>query len=169
MGPCTTQCLYTLETYSTISIYIDLNHLCIIHYPFLCVDTTDLQTVKVTQMNDGTSSLLVVCRFMIGSSARGCVVVLKSTTVKNVTRTIKRQNMSAPVAQEIVETDHPLSCFEEVLAYDLECSGLVGTLPVPGELVLRSTIRECLTNLEGNIESRVDNGYCIQGRSQEFA
>ena len=76
------------------------------------------------------------------------MVLQDSTKSENVTRIIKRHNMSDSFTQDIVKIDHPPSCYEQVIAYDLEYSGLVGTLPVPGELLM-TTQNKCPTNLEG--------------------
>ena len=46
---------------------------------------------------------------------------------------------------EVLNVSHPLSCYHEIFAFDIESDGSVGTLAIPGVLVgERDDISSCL-------------------------
>ena len=70
---------------------------------------------------------------MTGSEALGCVVVLVGE-MTNTTVILKREDANGG-GVVITEVPYPLSCYYDVIAYDVEANGSNGTLPVLGTLV----------------------------------
>lgn len=89
---------------------------------------------------------------MTGSDARGCMVILMGE-LANVTMSLTREDDTV-VAMATHRLPHALTCYHQVVAYDIESSGTVGTMTVPGILPRQINKREkCLptkgTNLQG--------------------
>ena len=102
------------------------------------IDTTDVQSVRVAETHRA-DSVTIQCRFVSGSDAEGCMVVLvgelSNTTVSMTRKGSDRESL-------IVHTLMlPLSCYHLVFALDIEADGSVGTLPVPGVLERDSNTR----------------------------
>lgn len=66
---------------------------------------------------------------MTGSEAKGCMVVLLGES-ENTTVTLMR-NISDTEKMIVHRLAYPLSCYDRVLAYDIESDGSTGTLAVP--------------------------------------
>ena len=97
--------------------------------------TTDVQNVTATLI-ETMNGFVVQCDFITGSNAQGCLVVLVGE-FDNVTAnlSILKQNIS-----------YSLSCYHVIYAFDIESDGSVGTLAVPGVIVLRnSETSSCLS------------------------
>ena len=99
------------------------------------VDTTDLQRVIAVQTD--SDSISVQCEFITGSDAQGCMVVLESA-LDNTTLTLSIVREDA-YAVGTINTTRSLSCYQKVSGFDIESNGSIGTLPVPGELMVNST------------------------------
>ena len=88
-------------------------------------------------------AFVVQCDFITGSNAQGCMVVLVGE-FDNVTAnlSILEQNCF-----KVLNVSHPLSCYREIFAFDIESDGSAGTLAVPGVLVIDGVINtsSCLT------------------------
>ena len=82
--------------------------------------TTDVQTISVCQLNE--TSFFVMCIFLTGSLARGCVYTLVSTSEERVTGRMERGKSTEGRAD--------LSAYEEVILMDWESDGMIGTTPV---------------------------------------
>ena len=96
-------------------------------------DTTDVQGVTVVEVEGRQKTGKISCNFMTGSEALGCVVVLVGE-VTNTTVILKREDANGG-GVVITELPYPLSCYYDVIAYDVEANGSNGTLPVLGTLV----------------------------------
>ena len=89
-------------------------------------DTTDVQHVNVTLLSD--ISFRIECVFISGSDAEGCWVVLVGD-FHNHTLNLTRTNNSV-----ITRVDYHVSCYKEVIGFDIESDGSVGTLAIPGKI-----------------------------------
>lgn len=79
-------------------------------------------------------TFMVQCEFMTNSSARGCMVVLISTHDNETMKLIRSKDSNSSV--QVVNIKHPPSCYQEVVAYDVESDGSIGSLPVHGTLMV---------------------------------
>jgi hypothetical protein len=89
------------------------------------------------------SAFRVRCDFMTGSIAQGCVVVLvgeRSNITVNFTRGTE--------VEVDLSTVHPTSCYNRVVAYDIESDGSVGSLAVPGKILADMTTNSAATCLQ---------------------
>ena len=81
---------------------------------------------------------------MTGSIAQGCMVVLIGK-FDNITVNLKRgTNIEA-----VIDTTYPTSCYNKVIAFDIESAGSVGRLAVPGKILPDTTsnsVFQCLQN-----------------------
>ena len=82
--------------------------------------TTDVQNISLCQLNE--TSFSVMCIFLTGSLARGCVYTLSASSEENVTGRVERGKSSEGTAD--------LSAYEEVILMDWESDGMNGTTPV---------------------------------------
>ena len=96
-----------------------------------CIDTTDVQNVTAKPIGSDTmiASIKVQCDFITGSNAKGCMVVLVGE-FGNITANLEHNG------SEVLNISHPLSCYHEIFAYDIESDGSVGTLAVPRVIIL---------------------------------
>ena len=110
---------------------------------FSNADTTDVQLVSAMELRD-VSAFRVRCDFMAGSTAQGCVVVLVGELQGNVTVNFMR----GTAIDEVINTVHPTSCYNRVVAYDIESDGSVGSLAVPGRILADTTSNSVATCLQ---------------------
>ena len=89
-------------------------------------DTTDVQNVRLIMLDD-QHLLRVECAFIPGSDSQGCLVILVGE-YKNTTVNITSHNYFD------MNVNYLLSCFKEVLAFDIERDGTVGTVAVRGKV-----------------------------------
>lgn len=101
------------------------------HIPKSLSDTTDIQSVEILELVY-LDSVRISCRFMTGSDARGCMVILMGE-LSNATMSLTRKDDSV-VAVAIHTLPHSLTCYHQVVAFDIESNGKVGTVTVPGIL-----------------------------------
>ena len=99
---------------------------------------------------------------MTGSDARGCMVILMGEVV-NATMSLTRQDDSV-VAVAKRTLPHSLNCYHQVVAFDIESNGTVGTVMVPGVLLRQVSQREkCLpkkeTPLQGELLVYTQNAF----------
>ena len=115
-------------------------------------DTTDVQKAVVTLKEfEGN----VTCHFLAGSDALGCMVILIGQLSNHTMKLMKRSadsNIITEHTEELKLKDNSLSlsCYNRIVAFDIESDGTVGTLPVPGYLM----------STAGHLE-RVKDGPCI--------
>ena len=124
------------------SVYVHLIMLALILFSFIHLnytDTTDVQNVTVNELEN--NSFLVECHFMMNSTPYGCMVVITSVhyedVVLNLTRMSNSQANSVTV-QDIVKVNRPAVCYKHVSGFDIESNGAIGSLPIPGQLVMNS-------------------------------
>ena len=89
--------------------------------------------VRAVELAD-SATFRVSCKFLPGSSARGCMVVLVSEA-ENTTVNLTRTNYE----KDVMVTYSP-SCYNKIIAYDIEQDGTVGTLAFPGDLAKVKTL-----------------------------
>ena len=74
------------------------------------------------------SEIMVFCAFIPGSDAQGCAVELTGH-IDNITMNLTLESESSE-AITLYELPHPLYCYHQAHAFDIEADGSVGTLPV---------------------------------------
>ena len=102
----------------------------------------------VATLSNGTNASTLQCQFITGSDATGCMVVLTSGNSQKAQYNLTR-NQSKISEILNVSLEHPPSCYTGVQAFDIESDGSVGTLPVPGQLMIISHT-QCTPPLLGN-------------------
>ena len=85
--------------------------------------TTDVQNVTLSRREGTIYS--IQCSYINNSNAQGCVYVLVSMVVGNITGTIERTSSGGDLV-----TISNIGCYKEVLAYDWEDDNTTGTLPI---------------------------------------
>ena len=93
-------------------------------------------------------AFVVQCYFITGSNAQGCMVVLVGE-FDNITANLSNLEEKS---SKVLTISHPLSCYREIFAFDIESDGSVGTLAVPG--VFNSTTSCVSTTSTPNDTSR---------------
>ena len=78
-----------------------------------------------------TLSFIVQCKFLSGSNAQACLVVLVSDT-ENTTVILTRD---ADKVEMYVRVTYSPSRYKKVVAYDIKHDGSVGNLAIPGVLI----------------------------------
>lgn len=110
----------------------------------LTTDTTDVQKAVVTLKELESGNFNVTCHFLTGSDALGCMVILIGQSSNHTMKLMKR---SADIVhtEELKLENKSLSCYDRIVAFDIESDGSVGTLSVPGHLE-RDTDRPCIAS-----------------------
>ena len=88
--------------------------------------------VKAIVLSD-ESTIVVQCDFISGTDAQGCVVVIVGD-VDNFTVTVARNDSMFAVGSIVVPSHRTMSRYVDVLGYDVEADGSVGTEGVPGKM-----------------------------------
>ena len=99
--------------------------------------TTDVQmvTARLKKVRDNKVIATVQCVFIMGSNARGCMVVLKSLYGKE--SQILTRNKTTNLAMSTITLNYVQSCYHGVEAFDIESDDTVGSLAVPGMIYMR--------------------------------
>lgn len=84
----------------------------------------------------------IECGFISGSNARGCMVMLLSEVDNTTVNLTMDQNA-------IFNTVYSVSCYNTVIAFDIEQDGSIGTIQVPGDIVSSYENTECLPRPAG--------------------
>lgn len=111
----------------------------------MCADSTDVQGVTVTLI-DGVNTSTILCDFITGSNAAGCMVVLTNEELGLEEYYNLTKSASANCSILTITLEHLPSQYNRVRAYDIECDGSIGSLAVPGQLVNYSQAT-CTTDL----------------------
>ena len=101
----------------------------------------------VAILSNGINASTLQCVFVMGSDATGCMVVLTSENSHKVQYNLTRNSTISEVLT--VTLEHPPSYYTVVEAFDVESDGSVGTLPVPGQLMVYSQA-PCTPPLSGD-------------------
>ena len=96
-----------------------------------------MQGVTAEAIETG-NSFVVWCDFISGSEAHGCLVVILGVR-DNITVEVERGSSL------VLNISAPLSCYCDVLAFDIERDGSVGTQAVPGRVVGKLDSVKCST------------------------
>ena len=115
----------------------------------------------MAEVREKQDSALIHCDFIAGSDALGCMVILVGE-VTNTTVLVDRDNTTG-VGVASTELPLPLSCYHDVIAFDIEADRSNGTLPITGTLVSETGDRvKCVptkdTPLKGDNKHTVVNG-----------
>ena len=89
----------------------------------------------------GANAFMLQCAFITGTEAQGCLVVLVSEFGNSTWNLTRRSTCNS----EIVNVTHPPSNYSEVFAFDIESDGSVGTLAVPGVLMMNASTTDPCT------------------------
>ena len=82
---------------------------------------------------DGRSLIRVQCDFITGSDAQGCMVMLVGDF--NETLNLTRPDNASDISETYMfNLQYTISCFETVLAYDIEKDGSIGSLAIYGAI-----------------------------------
>lgn len=117
----------------------------------LTTDTTDVQKAVVTLRELESGNFNVTCHFLTGSDALGCMVILIGQSSNHTMKLMKR-SADTVHTEELKLENKSLSCYDRIIAFDIESDGSVGTMSVPGHLMPvpghleRSTDRPCIAN-----------------------
>ena len=91
----------------------------------------------VATLFKGVNASTIQCKFVSGSNASGCMVVLTSENRHGAQYNLTR-NQSTTSAILSVTLEHPSSCYTGVEAFDIESDGSVGSLAISGQLKVHS-------------------------------
>ena len=127
-------------------MYCRLSHDLILPFSTL-PDTTEVQRVVVVLL-EKTNALKVQCDFITGSTARGCMVVLVGE-LDNMT-TLESNN---PSMTKCLDPSDKVVDYQRVLGFAIEADGTVGSLGIPGELIISHTSRQSQTLCKQYIKS----------------
>ena len=105
---------------------------------------------------DDRSLIRVQCDFITGSNAQGCMVVFVGDF--NETLNLTRSENASDVSETYMfNLQYTISCFEKVLAYDIERDGSIGSLAIYGVLHI--------VNNAGSLEDR----KCLSDTSKQHS
>ena len=99
--------------------------------------------------NADTSTVMIQCEFITGSDARGCLVVLMGGLFNTTVMLTKEESDRETVI--IYMLPLPLTCYHDVFALDIESDESIGTLPVPGVIVMNfnpNSTMMCLSKID---------------------
>ena len=94
----------------------------------------------IANIEDSRYTATVQCSFLIGSNARGCMVVLMSLYGKE--SQILTRNLTTNLAMSTIILNYVQSCYHGVEAFDVESDDTIGSLPVPG-MLFRNVSKPC--------------------------
>lgn len=97
----------------------------------------------------------IKCNFMSGSTAQGCMVMLLSEVDNTTVNLTRDQNATT------LRTAYSVSCYNRVIAFDIEQDRSIGTLPVPGDMASNYDAIECLPTPDGTHLSSESNHIII--------
>lgn len=75
----------------------------------------------------------VHCDFVNGSDAQGCLVVFSSNITHVMSQSTELILMESH--STVVTLTHPISCYHQVFAFDIEATGNVSSLAIEGSFI----------------------------------
>ena len=93
----------------------------------------------------------IECSFISGSTAQGCMVMLLSEVDNTTVNLTRDQNATT------LRIAYSVSCYNGVIAFDIEQDRSIGTLPVPGDIASNYDTIECLPTPDGTHLSSESN------------
>ena len=92
----------------------------------------------------------VYCCFINSSDAQGCLVVFINSFGQVDNQTERLESNSTVARWEDFDLAHPVSCYDQVLAFDIEAGGNVSGLAVMANISRKSAI-PCLLASQGKL------------------
>ena len=97
-----------------------------------------MQNITASRLDD-TNNFMLKCVFVSGSNARGCMIVLVSA-FHNTTVNLIREGSCISSTSTVDVTTILSSNICEVFGFDIESDGSIGTIAVPGGLLLNVSL-----------------------------
>ena len=117
-----------------------------------------MQIIRAIQLEDD-NAVMLQCIFVTGSDASGCLVVLHLVgEAENTTIKLTRKGMHMYV-MKVLNLTKSSARISEILGYDIESNGSIGTLPVTGELSWNVNLLNCKSS--DQIEENTTSKLCI--------
>ena len=110
--------------------------------------TSDVQNVSTIEVDEYT--VKVYCCFINVSDAQGCLVVFINSFRQANNQIARLKSNSTATHWEEFDLAHPVSCYDEVLAFDIEAGGNVSDLAVMAN-ISRKTAIPCPLASQGNL------------------
>ena len=105
--------------------------------------TSDVQNVTAIEVDEYT--VKIHCYYINGSDAQGCLVVFTSSFGQVDNQTAKLE--SNFTAWKEINLNHPISCYDRVLAFDIEGGGNVSDIAIMANIIATP----CLMASPGNL------------------
>ena len=105
------------------------------------IDTTDVQQVIASV--EVNNAIIVQCYLIPGSNTQGCMVILIGELSK-ITVNLTRENLTMCRSTTLTINEIlPLSCYHEIIAFDIKSNKSIGILVVSGSIVRSTTTGLC--------------------------
>lgn len=95
---------------------------------FTLPDTTDVQAARAIIQTD---SVTIECSFLVGSQSKGCYVNL---ILANITTPLRIERVNGSNFVQLTYTLSVEEDLDEILVYDWESDGSIGSLAIPLEV-----------------------------------
>ena len=86
--------------------------------------------IEVTLKEDSSQDASIQCEFIVGSKARGCMVVLTREQEREEYRLTRNTITNSAILR--VTLRHVVSSYVDIEAFDVEFDGSIGSVAVPG-------------------------------------
>ena len=103
--------------------------------------------IQVTELENLDVTVRVKCDFIIGSDAKGCMVLLVSEFGNFSMNLTKNINEIADYLEGVANPTYPLSCYGEVYGFDIKHDTSVGKLAIPGNIKFLRTPHTMMCSL----------------------
>ena len=110
--------------------------------------TSDAQNVTAIEVDEYT--VKVYCCFINSSDAQGCLVVFINSFGQVDNQIARLESNSTATRWEEFDLAHPVSCYDQVLAFEIEAGGNVSDLAVMVN-ISRKTAIPCPLASQGNL------------------
>ena len=121
--------------------------------------TSDVQAINATVV--GESTINIQCWFIRGSDALGCKVVLVSDYrgVNNETMNITRKTNSIISVFGTFNLTQPVSCYNRVLAFDIEISNILSNVTIEGKFQPTATKNSICSGMMSLFSTHMNRVY----------
>ena len=119
-----------------------------------------MQIVRAIQLED--NKVMLQCIFVTGSDASGCLVMLYLVgDAENITVKLAKEGKHI-CAMKVVNLTNSSTNINEILGFDIESNGSIGTLPIPGELNMWNVSQtNCASSDQIEPEENTASKLCI--------